>query len=306
MNTIFTNSSITNGRIGIGKLPIYLYPILDSIAREYIQFIPDQNLTTYHTYYSNLSPFLKSNIERIQQDGLFKKICETTHCILKSIVEMNELYYSNPKPNFLSTNLYGAAANLIPHRDCVLYRFAGIQVYRMIIGLTDNNNDTITDLLHFGIEHKINRGDYMIFDFDKTVHQVRKIGVSQTQRILLKLHYIVCDACTYSDRYVDNIAWFYKIYYIVARYTEQLGTDPTTFMGFFYGILWEYPFYPSFSYSILFVFFMNLVFLHKYVDLRFSRENIHKYVGYSLGNMVVLYLYIVCFFYLRFIITGIK
>lgn len=306
MYSIFTNKSITDGKVGIGKLPPYLYPILDSIAKEYISSIPDTSLTTYHTYYNNLPPFLKSNIDKIQKDELFKKICESTDCILQNIPEMNELYYSNPKPNFLSSNLYGAAANLIPHRDCVLFRFTGIQVYRMIIGLTDYNNDTITEFIHFGIEHKINRGDFLIFDFDKTMHQVKKIGVSETNRILLKLHYIICDDCVYSERYVEAVSYFYKIYYLVARYTEQIGTNPTTFMGFFYGILWEYPFYSEFYYGVLFSSVMNLVFLNKYFDLEFSNKNIHKFIGYSLLNMGILYLQIVCFFYLRFIMTGIK
>ena len=63
MMSIFTNKSITDGRVGIGKLPPYLYPILDSISREYMYLVPDNSLTTYHTYYNNLSPLLKSNID---------------------------------------------------------------------------------------------------------------------------------------------------------------------------------------------------------------------------------------------------
>jgi hypothetical protein len=313
MDSIFTNNSITDGKVGIGKLPFYLLPILDSTAREYVTYIPYLNLTTYHTYYGNLSPFLKSNIERIQQDGLFKKICESSNCILKNIPEMNELYYSNPKPNFLSSNLYGAAANLIPHRDCVLFQFAGIQVYRMIIGLTDYNNDTITELIYFGIEHKINRGDYMIFDFDKTMHQVRKIGFSETKRILLKLHYIVCENCIYSERYIDIVSRFYKLYYIIARYTEQIGTDPTTFMGFFYGLLWEYPFYPEFRMWIYTLFFLNFgyyIFLDNIYEKRKSLKSIGKIGGYSifysLRNIFLLYLNIVAFYNIRWILIGFR
>jgi len=306
MTSIFTYKSITEGNIGIGKLPYYLTPILKNTTNEYMKYIPDYSSTTYHTYYNDLSPILKSNIDYIQKDGLFKKICESENCILRSIPEMNELYYSNPKPNFMATNLYGAAANLIPHRDCILFRFSKIQVYRMIIGLTNNNNDTITNLINFGIEHKINRGDFMIFDFDKTLHQVKKTGISKTYRILLKLHYIVCNNCIYSERYIQGITWFYKIYYLIARYTEQIGTDPTTFIGFFYGILWEYPFYPEFSYSILLVFLINMIFLNKLLGLRLSIKNIHKFIGYSLVNIGILYLNIVCFFYFRFKLFGIK
>jgi len=310
MISIFTNNSITDGNIGIGKLPLYLYPILDSIAKEYLKYIPDNSRTTYHTYYNELSPFIKHNIDKIQQDELFKKICEYPHCILNNIIEMNELYYSNPKPNFLSSNLYGAAANLIPHRDCILFRFTGIQVYRMLIGLTDYNNDTSTELINFGIEHKINRGDYMIFDFDKTIHQVKKIGVSQTYRILLKLHYIVCNGFICSGRYIDIVSWFYKTYYIIARYTEQIGTDPSTFMGFFYGLLWEYPFYPKFCMWISTLFFLNF----GYYILSYKKNHSLGITGkfyiysiiYSLRNMFLLYLNIVAFYNIRWVLMGIR
>jgi len=314
MPSIFTHNSITDGRVGIGKLPYYLYSNLDSIAKEYIQFIPHHSLTTYHTYYDNLPPLLKYNIDRIQQHELFKKICESDDCLMKNIPEMNELYYSNPKPDFLKHNLYGAAANLIPHRDCILFRFTGINVYRMIIGLTDYNNDTVTDLINFGIEQKMNRGDYIIFDFDKTMHQVRKIGVSETYRILLKLHYIVCNGFICSERYLQFIVWFYKVYYLVARYTEQLGTDPETFMGFFFGLLWEYPFYPEFCMWISTLFFLNFgfnfIFLNKYDQknhsLRLTGKICIYSILYSLRNMFLLYLNIVAFYNIRWILMGIR
>jgi hypothetical protein len=309
-NSILTYHHITDGQIGIGTLPHELYSILKPMAAIYLSIVPDKSLTTYHSYFSELSGSLKLGFERIQNSEFFRRICMEKSCILKPLIEMNEIYYSNPKPDFLKQNLYGAAANLIPHRDCILYRFTGIDVYRVIIGLTNFNNDTITEFINFGIEQKINRGDYMIFDFDKTLHRVKKIGTSETQRILLKLHYIVCNNCIYSERYVEFIGWFYKIYYIVARYTEQLGTDPDTFMGFFFGLLWEYPFYPEFRTWISTLFFLNFgyyIFLNNISEKWKSLKTIGAYsLFYSLRNIFLLYLNIVAFYNIRWIVIGVR
>jgi hypothetical protein len=258
MNQIFTYRSAIDGKVGIGQLPVHLHPSLDLLANEYGHMIPNKASTTYHHYYNSLkesNTLLRQSFDHIQTDPFWRKICDgTPGCIMHNVVEMNEIYYSNPKPHFTNMNLYGAAANLIPHRDCVLFNFDGIRFYRVIIGLTENNHDTITEFIRPQIEHKINKGDYMIFDFDKTLHQVKKTGITETPRILLKLHFIVCENCKYSEFYVYSITHFYKLYYYVARYTEQIGTDPTTFMGFFYGLLWEYPFYPEFKYVVFFLF----------------------------------------------------
>ena len=203
---------------------------------------------------------------------------------------MNEIYFSNPKPNFENINLYGAAANLIPHHDCVLFNFNNIRFYRIIIGVSSNNTDITTEFIHIGIEHKINRGDYMIFDFDRTLHRVKKTGISETHRILLKLHFIVCENCK-SDTYLSIVSMFYKIYYYIARYTEQIGTDPTTFIGFFFGLLWEYPFYIPSKYVFI-VLVTNMI--------------LYKTCNYYFAKILVVYLVIVSFYYLRYIFFSIK
>lgn len=320
--SIFTHWDIHEGNIGIGRLPNSLLSPLTNIVQEYYHFIPDLSKTTYHTYYSDLLGDLKTDFDTIQNNPFWNRICRRNGgraewnggdkpCIMKPVTEMNEIYYSNPKPDFQKTFLYGAAANLVPHRDCILYNFNSIHFYRIIIGLTDNNNDTITEFIHFQQEHKINKGDYMIFDFDKTTHQVKKTGTTETPRILMKLHFIVCDNCTsgYSDTYVDFVAYFYKGYYYIARYTEQIGTDPTTFMGFFFGIMWEYP-------------------LHMYMTPISSMFNLQQVVKYyapiSIGlyarsfhykengivflwlDVFIGYMMIVSIFYFRYIFLGLR
>jgi hypothetical protein len=307
MKSIFTHRDNIDGNVGIGKLPYYLHDVLDDIGKEYINKVANKATTTHHTYYNDLTDVLKQNFDSVQYDDLWKNICDSqTNCILKNVFEMNEIYYSNPKPNFNKMNLYGAAANLIPHRDCILYNFDGIQFYRVIIGATNNNNDTITEFINFNLQQKLNRGDYMIFDFDKTLHQVKKTGQVETPRILLKMHFIVCENCKYNTFYVDFVAFFYKFYYVVARYTEQIGTDPTTFMGFFFGLLWEYPFHAAFKYIVLLLFINNMIILNKICDIKLNYKNTKKLVAYSFLNVIYIYLCIVSFYYGRYILFGIK
>jgi hypothetical protein len=267
--TIFTHNDDKKGFIGTGRLPINLFKTLTDILKEFVPLIPDTSKTTFHTYYSNLRGSLKENFDKIQRHFIWRGICNTntqTHtntgsvgggggsdsnCILRPVTEMNEIYYSNPKPKFeTNTRLYGAAANLLPHKDCILFNFIGIRFYRVIIGLTSNNTDTITHFIDYNISHYINKGQYIIFDFDRTFHKVIKTGLTETPRVLLKLHFIVCRNCIFNERYVNFVAYFYKYYYYVARYTEEIGTDPTSWVGVFIGTMWEWPFYPSFKYTM--------------------------------------------------------
>ena len=304
MNRLFIHRDSIEGKVGIGKLPLKLQNRLDYISNEYYNIIPNTSKTTYHTYYSDLTGKLRNDFDTIQYDEFWNNICDNTaNCLKYNIHEMNEIYYSNPKPNFERMNLYGAAANFIPHRDCILYNFNGIRFYRIIIGLTANNNDTSTEFVNLNLEHRINRGDYMIFDFDKTLHKVKKIGQQFTSRILIKLHFIVCENCKYSENYVMFISNFYKYYYFIARYTEQIGTDPTTFIGFFFGLIWEWPFYPAFKYITFLLFIKTIIILNRIYKIKVESKNIGKLLLYSSSSMFTLYLFIVSAYYLRHIIT---
>lgn len=305
MNKIFTHRDNKEGNVGIGKLPEELHNILDDITNKYSDMIPDKTNTTYHTYYTDLSGSIKEKFDKIQYDNFWDYIENNDEnnnkYIKKCVIEMNEIYYSNPKPNFEKSNLYGAAANLIPHRDCVIYNFYGISFYRIIIGLTENNNDTSTEFINFDLKHKINRGDYMIFDFGKTLHQVKKTGQQETPRLLLKIHFIVCDKeYYYSKEYMNFISKLYILYYYIARYTEQIGTDPKTFIGFFFGLIWEWPFYPKFKYILLSLLVSNVA------VIKLITNDIVKISAYSTINLFNIYLLFVSFYYLRFIIWKIK
>ena len=141
----------------------------------------------------------------------------------------------------------------------------------------------------------------MLFDFDRTLHQVKKSGQQETPRILLKLHFIICEK-NYSDNYINLIKNFYILYYYIARYTEQIGTDPKTFLGFFFGLLWEWPFYMEFRYTTL-ALFTTIVFV---LNVIYKIKNVEKLFGCTMVSLFSIYLIIVSAYYFRYILFHVK
>ena len=187
-DSMFTYKDDVEGKIGIGKLPNDLLPILNEISNEYYKIIPDKISSTFHSWYEELSLHLKNKVEQIQKHTFFHNLCDKSKkCININASEMDELYYSNPQNNLNKVNLYGSSGNYDIHKDCI-FNFDGIKFYRVIIGLTNGNDNVTTYFKHFDVGHKINFGEYVVFDFDKTTHQVFKDKQISTPRILLKLH----------------------------------------------------------------------------------------------------------------------
>jgi hypothetical protein len=76
MNSIFTYRDEVEGNVGIGTLPNDMKVILDDIAKEYYNIIPDKNSTTYHTWYSDMPYNIKSKVEQIQKSDFWNKLCD--------------------------------------------------------------------------------------------------------------------------------------------------------------------------------------------------------------------------------------
>ncbi len=149
---------------------------------------------------------------------------------------------------------------------------------------------------------QLNKGDYMVFDFDRTLHQVKKMGQLSTPRVLLKLHFLALDmkyarfTCA-KTAYVRFARLCYVVYYRVARYTEQLGTDPKTFIGFFFGILWEYLFYPIVRNSVCTV-YLGLVLNRLRIEQQESSlKNVQNAIVGSMFDAFIIYLCIVGWHY---------
>jgi hypothetical protein len=240
MNTqFFTYRDNKEGNVAIGKLPEKLINILDTITID----IPEneKQKSTYHSWYDNMTPLIKEKIELIKNDEYWKQLNDDKKGIQINMSKMDELYFSNPPPNMENKNLYGASGNFDIHRDCILFQFKGIKFYRVLIGLTDGNSNIITHFNHYNAGHKINKNDYIVFDFNRTTHQVIKEPGQNVSRLMLKLHFLICDdSSKYSTNYIEFIKQIYIYYEYIFRYINDTGTDPESYYEFFVGILYQY------------------------------------------------------------------
>lgn len=306
MDSLFTYRDEIEGKVGIGRLPNELQSILDNISKEYYNIIPDKNKSTYHTWYEDMPSNIKSNVEKIQKCDFWNKLCDGSEkCQKISASEMDELYYSNPKNNLDKINLYGASGNYDIHKDCI-YNFNGIKFYRIIIGLTDGNDNIITYFNNIDIGHKINSGDYIVFDFDKSTHQVIKDKQKLTPRILLKIHYIVCENCKYSKEYVETIKIWYLYYEFITRYIMQVGTDPESLYQFFWGLFCQYYMNSYTKYIILFIIITTIIAIKFLFKIKLVYKNISKIIKYLLLSLTSIYLLVVIFYWLRYQLLGIR
>ena len=306
MDSLFTYRDEIEGKVGIGRLPNELQSILDNISKEYYNIIPDKNKSTYHTWYEDMPSNIKSNVEKIQKCDFWNKLCDGSEkCQKISASEMDELYYSNPKNNLDKINLYGASGNYDIHKDCI-YNFNGIKFYRIIIGLTDGNDNIITYFNNIDIGHKINSGDYIVFDFDKSTHQVIKYKQKLTPRILLKIHYIVCENCKYSKEYVETIKIWYLYYEFITRYFMQVGTDPESLYQFFWGLFCQYYMNSYTKYIILFIIITTIIAIKFLFKIKLVYKNIYKIIKYLLLSLTSIYLLVVIFYWLRYQLLGIR
>jgi hypothetical protein len=230
------------GNVSIGEIPDNLKPEIDNIAELFYDSIPKDKLdkTTYHRWYSDLDTNLKQNIDKIKQDLFWKNFCDgTNNCKMIKVDNMDEIYYANP-PKTTSKNLYGAVGNYYVHRDGH-FPFFGTKLYRVLIGVTGNNKNIMTYLTNLNYGKPLNKYDYLAFDFDKTTHQVLKFQKeddnASTYRIVLKLHFLVCENCNKSDWYLSFLKTFYTYYLYITRYVMETGTNPKSLPEFFFGMI---------------------------------------------------------------------
>ena len=290
------------GKVAIGKIPDDLKLDLSDISCLYYKQIPDKNKSTYHTWYSNMNCEIKQKVRKIQDNPFWDNLCDNNlDCFKLSAREMDELYYSNPPNNLKKINLYGAYSNYGIHKDCI-FNFDGIKFYRVLIGLTDNNDNVITNFTKFNINHKINKYDYIVFDFDRTEHQVLKEKDKETPRILLKLHYIVSENGKHSKEYVELVKKCYLTYEFITRYIMDTGTDPETFYEFFWGLVCQgymktENLYYTLLYSIIIIFYLVKV---------LKITNVLKITWMLLLSLFCIFIIHVIFYWSRFKISGIK
>lgn len=306
MSNIFSYRSKTEGKIGIGKIPKRLFKTLNNVCTEYKKLVPDENASTYHTWYGDLPEKLRNEVKVIQDDYFWHELCDDEDkCIYINASEMDELYYSNPKNNLKKINLYGASGNYNIHKDCI-FNFDGIKFYRVLIGLTDGNDNIITYFNNIDVGHKLNKTDYIIFDFDKSSHQVIKEKDQMTPRILLKIHFIVCENCKYNRSYVELIKQFYLKYEFITRYFMQVGTDPRTFYQFYIGTFCQNYMNQNFSKILSLVLISIILFLNKGMEIPIDMKNSIHIILYTIILLLFIQSIIATYYYSKFLLLGAK
>jgi hypothetical protein len=301
MCDIFTYRDDAEGKVGIGRLPNDIQSTLGDIGTIYHGMVPDKSTTTFHTWFRDMPPGLKQKVEKLQKNRFWNKLCDSdTKCVKLNVHEMDELYYSNPKStDTTKNNLYGAS-NYYIHRDCI-FRFRDIRFYRVLVGISDGNDSVATNLTNLNMSHKLNKGDYILFDFDRTLHQVIKTGEGKvgSPRILLKLHFIVCGKCRHSKEYIHRVKTMYIYYEYVTRAIMNYGTEPTTFPRFFVGILVQY-FFSRYKFAVL---GLTIV-----VILLTSKKDLGVLATMTrvLATLLFLHVMVVCFFWARYKLMGVR
>jgi hypothetical protein len=87
MDSFFTYRDEIEGKVGIGKLPNDLQSILENISTEYYKIIPDKNASTYHTWFEEMPPNIKSKVEIIEKNKFWNKLCDgSQECIKISVI----------------------------------------------------------------------------------------------------------------------------------------------------------------------------------------------------------------------------
>ena len=154
---------------------------------------------------------------------------------------------------------------------------------------------------------KINKGDVIGFDFDKTIHEVINIDNKQKKpRILLKLHFLVCENCNISDTQFQFIKKFYVFYDRFLRDFTKIGTDPKYPHEFVIGLISHFLYYQNIEKILLLYFFISFIIIKQANKYNYSLKNIFMILTKSLTYFIFLFLIISLLYWLRFIIFNIK
>jgi hypothetical protein len=301
-NNFFNFEDKNEGNVSIGKIPEHLHTEIDYIEKTFYDDIPIEykKKITYHKWYSELNDNLKSKIDYIKNDSYWKNLCNKNECKLIRIDDMDEIYYANP-PKTTSSNLYGAVGNYYIHRDGH-FNFLGVKIYRVLIGVTDDNKNIMTYLTNLNYGKPLNKYEYLAFDFDKTTHQVLKNnnGDEPKYRIVLKLHFLVCENCSLPNWYIRFLLKFYTYYLKITRYVMENGTNPKTLPDFFFGVL-SYIIGVNFNILLsIFIFFIILFILY------IKNNKVKSYSNLILKSFIIcifIFISIVLYEYLYFILT---
>ena len=305
-----------NGGVFIKKVPPelnkYIKPIRDLYLKE--SNSEELNNTLNHIWYSKSSPELKSLIEKFQNHKFFHNLCDNSKkCRIENIKDMDEIMYSNSKivhdGKHTNKNYYGASSQYGVHRDCEICSliFKKTYLYRVLIGLTDENKYVMTYFTKYNTGKNLNSGDVIGFDFDKTFHKVINIDNKQVKpRILLKLHFLVCENCNISDKEFQMIKRFYIFYDRFLRSYTSTGTDPKYPHEFIIGLTCYFMYYPYTKKILLLYFISAFIYIKQTNNYQITPKNTSIILLKSFIYLIIIFLIISLLYWLRFVIFNIK
>jgi hypothetical protein len=257
---------------------------------------------TYHLWYEQFPLHLKNLANQLQAHPFWKTACnvQASSCIIRNVKQMDELYFSKAPTNNNRRILYGAAGNYDLHVDGI-FKFPGIRFYRVLIGLSGNNKSVETSFPTLKSSIYLNKNDYVIFDFDRSRHQVHNHSIetdANQYRVMLKLHFCVCDTCHHESLYFKTVCKLYTIYEVITRYIMQKGTNPVSYYEFFLGLLVHIATrYPWVVYTFC-------ITLFGYILMILLKQKYATYFGLFLLYTCLTYLTLVLIFWLRFKLYG--
>jgi hypothetical protein len=138
-----------------------------------------------HHFVDTEPPYILSLVNSIRYSDAIKNMFDAR--FVTNVEEMDELYYFFPKfKGVAKTN------GVDKHKDGILRIPSDKKLYRVLIGLTINH-DIKTCFLQRNVEkcYTISQYEVIAFDYNNDLHYVLGSEDSNTERLLLKLHYIV-------------------------------------------------------------------------------------------------------------------
>lgn len=309
-SSVFTDFHHSQGYFGAGEVPSDIANKLPRLHELFYQQIPVKNRAnkTYHVWNSDFSSDIRSMVSYIQKHDFWLGLCrckQNKGCAFRNVSAMDELYYSRAPRKSANQMLYGASGNYGLHTDGI-FHFPGVRFYRVLIGLTPNDSvETAFPILQRSDHIRTNR--YVIFDFDNAKHEVINHQNEHTPsnhdpyRIMLKLHFCVCDGNP-NHAYMRFAIACYVAYEKITRYFMKTGTDPQNLYQFSVGLLCQLCVFHGWlmlTTIALVLLYLALLFLPKLELLRLT-------LGYTIILWLSVYVVAVFLLWLRYRVFGVR
>jgi len=303
----------TNQRVAIGNVPSSMAHSLNELMKQvenhetFYDFQKKKCHMVDHFWIAEQAESLQEQVSQIRDHPFWSHLRHDDSDQLFPLTFMDEIYFSRPPTEkVLKGRLYGTNGNFRLHKDGAGLLFPGCRLYRILIGLSSNNFNTMTcfpSCKRRCID--IDKGNYVIFDFSRTSHEIITLSKSLVDdditqkktdgpprdiRILMKLHFLCME-----DRYAKNgmmrhmVENIFYAYETITRYVMAKGTNPTTFYEYILGVLCECLYF--LSYSVIIISFFIVWF-----TMWCSRQRIQRsyYItGCILGTIFLFFTYVI-------------